>query len=60
MNKGYILAIDQGTTGSTVLVFDHDGTARGKAYREFQQYYPEAWLGRARCTDDLERDTPGR
>ncbi|WP_168013598.1 glycerol kinase GlpK [Halomonas salinarum] len=45
MNKGYILAIDQGTTGSTVLVFDHDGTARGKAYREFQQYYPKpGWV----------------
>ena len=45
MNKGYILAIDQGTTGSTVLVFDHDGIARGRAYREFQQYYPKpGWV----------------
>lgn len=41
----YILAIDQGTTGSTVMVFDESGGVRGRAYSEFQQYYPRpAWV----------------
>ncbi|MFC3283117.1 glycerol kinase GlpK [Litchfieldella rifensis] len=45
MKNGYVLAIDQGTTGSTVLVFDHDGAVRGKAYREFTQHYPKpGWV----------------
>ena len=35
MSAGYVLAIDQGTTGSTVLIFDHDGQIRGRAYSEF-------------------------
>jgi glycerol kinase len=45
MGDGYILSIDQGTTGSTVLVFDHDGHVRGRAYSEFTQYYPKpGWV----------------
>jgi glycerol kinase len=45
MGDGYILAIDQGTTGSTVLVFDHDGQVRGRAYSEFTQHYPKpGWV----------------
>jgi len=44
-DKGYILAIDQGTTGTTVLVFDHAGLVRGRAAAEFQQYYPQpGWV----------------
>ncbi|MBA3767605.1 MAG: hypothetical protein H0W99_11575 [Acidobacteria bacterium] len=39
MTPGYILAIDQGTTGSKVLIFDHDGAIRSWAYSEFTQYY---------------------
>lgn len=40
-----ILAIDQGTTGSTCLVFDHDGTLQGRAYREFTQHFPKpGWV----------------
>ena len=42
---GYILAIDQGTTGSTVLVFDHDAAVCGRAYSEFPQHYPQpGWV----------------
>jgi glycerol kinase len=42
---GYILSIDQGTTGSTVLVFDHDGQVRGRSYSEFTQHYPKpGWV----------------
>lgn len=45
MERGYILAIDQGTTGSTVLIVDHAGQVRAKAYSEFTQHYPKAgWV----------------
>jgi glycerol kinase len=41
----YILSIDQGTTGSTVMVFDDRGKVRGRAYSEFTQHYPKpAWV----------------
>lgn len=41
----YILAIDQGTTGTTVLIFDHDIGIRGRAYSEFTQHYPRpGWV----------------
>jgi glycerol kinase len=40
-----ILAIDQGTTGTTCLVFDGDGRIRGRAYSEFQQHFPRpGWV----------------
>jgi glycerol kinase len=35
-----ILAIDQGTTGTTVLVVDSARTVRARGYREFEQIYP--------------------
>lgn len=40
-----ILAIDQGTTGTTCLVFDGDGAVAGRAYSEFQQHFPQpGWV----------------
>lgn len=40
-----ILAIDQGTTGSTCLVLRADGTVAGRAYREITQHYPQpGWV----------------
>ena len=40
-----VLAIDQGTTGSTALVLARDGTVLGRATEEFTQYYPEpGWV----------------
>jgi glycerol kinase len=40
-----ILAIDQGTTGTTCLVFDGDGKVRGRAYSEFTQRFPRpGWV----------------
>ena len=40
-----ILAIDQGTTGSTCIVFDDDGRARGRGYSEFEQHFPQpGWV----------------
>ncbi|MHB8781627.1 MAG: glycerol kinase GlpK [Candidatus Geothermincolia bacterium] len=44
MNEAFILAIDQGTTGSTCMVFDADGRTRAKANHEFKQYFPEPGL----------------
>ena len=38
--KRYILALDQGTTSSRSIVFDHDGTMKGIAQMEFPQIYP--------------------
>jgi glycerol kinase len=41
----YVLAIDQGTTGSTALVFDRGGRVAGRAYSEFRQHYPKpGWV----------------
>ncbi len=40
-----ILAIDQGTTGTTCLVFDSRGKVRGRAYSEFAQHFPRpGWV----------------
>jgi glycerol kinase len=40
-----ILAIDQGTTGTTCLVFDGEGELVGRAYREFAQHFPRpGWV----------------
>ncbi len=36
----YLLAIDQGTTGTTVLVLDQSLTVKGRGYREIPQIYP--------------------
>ncbi len=40
-----ILAIDQGTTGTTCLVFDEEGRIAGRAYSEFEQHFPRpGWV----------------
>jgi glycerol kinase len=40
-----ILAIDQGTTGSTCIVFDERAEPVGRAYREFEQHFPQpGWV----------------
>ena len=35
-----MLALDQGTTGSSAVVFDESGAIRGSADREIRQFYP--------------------
>jgi glycerol kinase len=43
--RRYVLALDQGTTGSTALVVDADGRVRGRGYAEVVQHYPEpGWV----------------
>jgi glycerol kinase len=40
-----ILALDQGTTGSTAIVFGEDGRERGRGYTEFEQHFPQpGWV----------------
>ena len=40
-----ILAIDQGTTGSTCIVFGEDGREAGRGYSEFRQHFPQpGWV----------------
>jgi len=40
-----ILAIDQGTTGTTCLVFDGEAALVGRAYQEFGQHFPRpGWV----------------
>ena len=40
-----ILALDQGTTGSTGIVFGEDGREAGRAYSEFEQHFPKpGWV----------------
>jgi glycerol kinase len=41
----YILALDQGTTSSRAIVFDHEGAIRAVAQKEFAQIFPSAgWV----------------
>jgi glycerol kinase len=41
----HVIAIDQGTTGSTVLVLDEHLQVRGRGYKEFRQIYPQpGWV----------------
>jgi glycerol kinase len=41
----HVIAIDQGTTGSTVLVLDEQLHVRGRGYAEFRQIYPKpGWV----------------
>ncbi len=44
MNQ-YILALDQGTTSSRAIVFDHKGRIRSVAQKEFTQIFPQpGWV----------------
>jgi glycerol kinase len=41
----YILALDQGTTSSRAILFDHDGAIVAVAQREFEQIFPRpGWV----------------
>ena len=41
----HVISIDQGTTGTTVLVLDEALQVRGRGYQEFRQLYPEpGWV----------------
>ena len=60
-----ILAIDQGTTGTTCLVVDEELRIRGRGYRELPQHFPhpgwvehdpeEIWRGVLGALEDAVR-----
>ena len=58
----HVLAIDQGTTGSTCLIFGEDGRVVGRGYREIPQHYPRSgWVEHdandlLRCTVEAARE----
>lgn len=67
MAHKYILAIDQGTTGTTIILFDDQGRLAAKVYKEFKQYYPkpgwvehdawEIWEGTQELIDEIITQT---
>ena len=45
MTKKYYLGIDQGTTGTTALIFNEEWNICGRGYSEHKQYYPKpGWV----------------
>ena len=45
MQKQFILALDQGTTGSRAFLFDNKGRVVTSDYKEFRQYFPKpGWV----------------
>ena len=41
----YVLALDQGTTGTRAIIFNESGEIAGAAYKEFRQIYPQpGWV----------------
>ncbi|UCF98468.1 MAG: glycerol kinase GlpK [Spirochaetaceae bacterium] len=45
MEQKVIMAVDQGTTGTRVILFDHEGNIIANAYREIAQVYPQpGWV----------------
>jgi glycerol kinase len=58
MDRTYIGAIDQGTTGTRFVVFDRDGTVVADAYERHEQHYPEpGWVEHdpVEIWEDVER-----
>ncbi len=44
-SKGYLMALDQGTTSSRCIIFDKSGNIRSKVQREFEQIFPQdGWV----------------
>ncbi|NTV03152.1 MAG: glycerol kinase GlpK [Chlorobiaceae bacterium] len=64
-----ILAIDQGTTGTTGMVYDRSGAVLARAYRELPQIYPqpgwvehdpeEIWRTVVECVTEVRTSYPG-
>ena len=45
MSEKYVMALDQGTTSSRVIIFNKKGEIVSKAQTEFEQYYPQnGWV----------------
>lgn len=65
MKKTYILSLDQGTTSSRAILFDHGGNIVAIAQKEFEQFFPspgwvehdanEIWTSILACMADVLR-----
>lgn len=45
MSKKYILSLDQGTTSSRAILFDHSGSNAGVGQKDFEQIFPQpGWV----------------
>jgi len=45
MPQQYLLAIDQGTTGTRAILYTKQGSIKGSSYEELKQYYPQpGWV----------------
>ena len=49
----FVAAIDQGTTSTRCMIFDHDGAEVGRHQLEHEQILPQGGLGRAQSGRDL-------
>ena len=58
MNQ-YVVAIDQGTTSSRAIIFDHSGSIVSSGQLEHEQIFPQGRLGGARPCGDLEQHARG-
>ena len=61
MGRRYVGAIDQGTTGTRFMVFDHRGRVVANAYEQHEQIYPEpGWVEHdpVEIWDDVKRVVP--
>ena len=65
-----ILSIDQGTTGTTCMIYDRSGSVLARAYRELTQHYPQAgwvehdpeeiWQTVVECVNEVRSVHPGK
>ena len=63
----YVMAIDQGTTSTRAIVFDHSGKIKGLGQYEHEQIFPRAgwvehdaqeiWRNTRRCVADALAET---
>lgn len=45
MEKKFVLSVDQGTTSSRAIIFNHNGEIRAVAQKEFKQHFPkDGWV----------------
>ena len=45
MTEKYILAIDEGTTSTRAIIFDHDGREVASLPKRISPIFSRAWLG---------------
>jgi len=59
MSEKFVLAIDQGTTSSRAIVFNHEGKIVGSGQEEHEQIFPGP-AGSSTTDGDLGQGPEGR